>query len=115
MGAEQANTGYNWGNVITLYRNEELLKVLLHELVHFLKLEKGINNDLHIQHFIKHGLDVESESFHPLETFTDTGICDPFVECLPPTDVIDRSGASRSQGSLPSIQMNPGRPCHPHH
>ena len=71
MGAEQANTGYNWGNVITLYRNEELLKVLLHELVHFLKLEKGINNDLHIQHFIKHGLDVESESFHPLETFTE--------------------------------------------
>ena len=47
------NSGYCWGNNIVIFRKEEVSKVLLHELIHYYKIEGNINNSQKIQNFIK--------------------------------------------------------------
>lgn len=57
------NTGYTYSDIIVIYRKEELFKVLIHEMTHFLHLDSAhisdrvmtglqqvlkINNDLHL-------------------------------------------------------------------
>ena len=36
---KHVNTGMNWGNNILIYRNEELLKLVIHEVIHLLDID----------------------------------------------------------------------------
>ena len=45
LGAKNVNTGFTDGISITLYRKEEILKVLVHELIHYFNIDK-INRDI---------------------------------------------------------------------
>lgn len=47
---KHVNTGMNWGNNIVIYRNEELLKLVIHEVIHLLDIDiKYENNDAFLE------------------------------------------------------------------
>ena len=39
LNCENVNTGYSWSNNIVIYRNEELLKLIIHEIIHLLDID----------------------------------------------------------------------------
>tara|TARA_B000000475_G_C15982213_1_gene441474 strand:+ start:538 stop:1566 length:1029 start_codon:yes stop_codon:yes gene_type:complete len=39
LNCENVNTGYSWSNNIVIYRSEELLKLIIHEIIHLLDID----------------------------------------------------------------------------
>ena len=66
----EINTGSTNRISITLWRDEELVKVLIHELIHFLNID--LNNDSIIAHKLKDKVNIdESSIIKPTEAYTE--------------------------------------------
>ena len=75
LGAKEVNSGCNtfngYNNRVSLWRKEELPKVLIHELVHSLNLEKYGNYSL-IQDFVYNNFDIKrNNNFNMFENYVE--------------------------------------------
>ena len=71
VSVDNINTGYNWGNNIVIYRREELLKLIIHEMIHLLDIDVKYEISNIKSEFLK-SLCIESEDVLINESYVET-------------------------------------------
>ena len=52
MGKDIINSGFKFNNNIVIYRNEELFKILIHELIHYYNIDQFIKEDNKVSNYL---------------------------------------------------------------
>lgn len=72
LSVDDINTGYSWSNNIVIYRKEELLKLIIHEMIHLLDVDIKYEYDSNVKRQFMKSLCIESFNVLINESYVET-------------------------------------------
>lgn len=72
LGVHDINTGYSWTNNIVIYRKEELLKLIIHEMIHLLDIDVKYEYGSNMKRKFMKSLCIESFNVLINESYVET-------------------------------------------
>lgn len=72
LSVDDINTGYSWSNNIVIYRKEELLKLIIHEMIHLLDIDVKYEGNSNMKNKFLKSLCIESFNVLINESYVET-------------------------------------------